>query len=376
MTCPTWTWGDENSGNLLAVEVHIYNPEVGAATDFRLYTNVEEVNTGLTQNKRGGIYSDTVTATDPTTLPKVVGTYTDTVTATDPTTLPSVVATYTDTVTTADDFRTCVHFTDRVYANDVLDEDNYAPLKDLKPDAVAPGWKSGGAKSDTAYPMGDVDAPVWQQWSVFPGNKEGPRWPNLDNDVDLTDTTDGAQSQQLVGGEPPNYQLRLTFSGLNANWGTIENITFRVRHTIGACDSGNGTIEYWAALYINGDIAGGALTEDARTFINPAGVTNTVTTITYTGVNLTVLEFNTIACNFSYICRAADGTPLTEPKPTVYAIDLIASRTGYEKVISEDSWGSGKPSASSGWGSNPKTITADDWGDGKFIPGETWNPKE
>lgn len=366
MTCPIWTWGEENSGNLFAVRVAIYNPEVGAATDFKLFTNTEEVNTGLTENKRGDIYTDTVTTADDF---RTCVHFSDTVTVTDPTVLPTIVGTYTDTVTTADDFRTCVHLTDRVYVNDVAEEDNYSPLKDPKPGAISPGWQSGGAKSTKAWPISDVGYDA-NKWRPFPGGT-GTWWQQLDNDVDLTDTTDGVSSLQVL---PPYWSLGLGFTGLQANWGIVEDVTFRIRTTIAACDSGNGTIWYVVGLYVGGVL----LTSDdpISVIVDPAGVTNEIYSATYTGVNLNVLEFNTITASFGYLCKNSGGVNVSLPVPFVYAVDLIASRGAYEKVISEDSWGAGKPSASSGWGANDKAITADSWS-GKQIPGGSgWIEKE
>jgi hypothetical protein len=279
-----------------------------------------------------------------------------------------VTATFTDTVTITESLTFCPHFTDRVYVNDVEQVDNYSPIRDAKPPALNPGFGTGGDVSEAVYPMGDVGDIEWTDWGCAPGNKDGARWQNLDNDVDLTDTTDSVGSGQ---GEPPITGLPLVFSSLPSDWGVIEDVTFRARHTIGACDSGNGTIEYSGWLYINGDRGGSSLTADARTFIDPAGVTNEIYTQTYTGVNLTVLEFNTIACNFTYLNKDSGGTPIAGPWPTVYAIDIIAARGGSEKDITEDNWTPEKTIIKDAWASE-KTIVKDSWDSEKTIVKDAW----
>lgn len=271
-------------------------------------------------------------------------------------------ATFTDGMGTPESLVVAPHFSDHIYTGDVLEEDNYAPLKDPKPGVISPGWHGGHGVTAKAYPIGDInyDPNNWRTWPAH-----GTWWQHIDNDVDLPDTTDSVASLQVL---PPYSPLALYFTGLPADWGVVENVTVRLRTTIGAVDSGNGTITYYTRIYKDGSTSIAA----QDTSINPDGVTNVIYEETFSGVNLTILEFNTITANFSYLVKDSGGIPVSSPRPTVYAVDIIASRQGDEKIITEDSWPETKPISSDF--DSTKNISEDVWTE-RDPSGSGWEPK-
>ena len=70
MACPEWDRTEEAAGNLLAVELELYNDSAGEATDYRLFYNKPEIQTGLTEGMEAAYITDDVDASTTETTPK------------------------------------------------------------------------------------------------------------------------------------------------------------------------------------------------------------------------------------------------------------------------------------------------------------------
>jgi len=305
------------------------------------------VTTDITEDFRYQEMEDTCSGTEEFEVkPKL--TFSETVTAAEFAFLIAIAATFSESCTLTEEEQHGLIFSDSVFCTDVLEEDNYAPLSDVKPDAYTLAFTTS-ALTETVVPIVDFDDPAdWEH------RGESTLWQCLDRDVDGT----GTQTHVFVNNssEGPYDYYVIGFTSVSDDFGRIGSIKIRYRLK---CDPSG---KDFVGIYTGYSIDQGSNWTDATTEIESA-MDNEILEVDFTGLSWSVLDINGIRIRTSIIGLVYDPPNLYAPDIEIYAQDIQATRVRKEKDIDDITY-------------TPADAAANQFSEGKDISDVTYTDKD